>query len=84
MSLAPRSFALLGKTHASPAVTLWYRGAARGANTVALEVDAWVKKAEEEILDKKVGDGTLHVVVLMLLAVPIKRPTIVGRSVVMI
>ena len=43
-----------------------------------------MKKAEEEILDKKVGDGTLHVVVLMLLAVPIKRSTIVGRSMVMI
>lgn len=63
MSLAPRSFALLGKTHASPAVTLWYRGAARGANMVALGVDAWVRKAKEEILDERVGDGTLHVVV---------------------
>ena len=49
-----------------------------------LEVDAWVQKAEEEILDVKGGNWTLQVVVLMLLAVPIKRPTtMVGRSMVM-
>lgn len=84
-SLAPRSFALLGKTHASPKVTLRYRGAAKAAKTAVLTVMPFVRVAEQELLDgAKVRDMALQVDVLMMMfAAPTERNSIVSRSMVM-
>ena len=43
-----------------------------------------VRASKEEVLDAKAGDVTLHVVVLMLLAAPTERDTMVCRSMAMI
>lgn len=52
---------------------------------VLLTVKSWVPRAEEEVLDVKVGDVMLkNVVALMLVAVARKRLAIVGRSIVVI
>ena len=48
---------------------------------VELEVNAWVvRRAVDEVLDWKMEGGRLMVVVFMLLAVAVKRQTMVGRS----
>lgn len=51
---------------------------------VALDVNAWVRRAEDEVLDWKIEGRTLKVVVFMLLAVAMKRQTMVRRSMAML
>ena len=57
-------------------------GAMRGVKSVVLEVNVWVRRAEAEALDAKIMAGVLDVVVLMPLAVAVKRQAMIGRSMV--